>query len=89
MSLRIAVCNACGRASFPPPLLCPECGARDFREERAGGGTLEEWSDRGEVKLGSVRLPQGPVAIARLEGEPRQGAEVRLDEDGDVPVARA
>jgi uncharacterized OB-fold protein len=88
VSLRVAVCGACGRASFPPPFLCPACGAGDWREEEVATGTLEATSDRGDVRLGAVRLPQGPLAIARLEGDAQAGAEVSLDEDGDVPVAR-
>lgn len=89
MSLRVVVCGSCRRTSFPPPLLCPACGAREWREERVETGTLEAVADRGEVRLGAVRLPQGPVAIARVEGGAEPGTEVRLDEEGDVPVARA
>ena len=89
MSLRVAVCGMCGRASFPPPLLCPACGARDWREERVESGTLEAIADRGETRLGAVRLPQGPIAIARVEDGAEPGAAVRLDEQGDVPVASA
>ncbi|MCZ7589154.1 MAG: zinc ribbon domain-containing protein [Gaiella sp.] len=89
MSLRVAVCGSCGKASFPPPFLCPACGAREWREEEAASGTLEAVADRGEVRLGAVRLPQGPLAIARVEGDAEAGAEVSLSEDGDVPVARA
>lgn len=89
MSLRVAVCGSCGKASFPPPFLCPHCGARAWREEHVETGTLETVADRGEVRLGAVRLPQGPLAIARVEGDAQAGAEVSLTEDGDVPVARA
>lgn len=89
MSMRVALCNSCGRASFPPPLLCPQCGGRDFREAHADAGVLEAVSDRGEVRLGAVRLAQGPVAIARVEGDAQTRAEVQLSEDGDIPVARA
>ena len=88
MSLRVAVCAACGQASFPPPFLCPNCGAREWREVEAASGTLEALADRGDVRLGAVRLPQGPLAIARVEGDAQAGAEVSLSEDGDVPVAR-
>ena len=87
MSFRVAVCGSCGQASFPPPYLCPRCGAREWREERVDSGTLEALADRGEVRLGAVRLPQGPLAIARVEGDVQTGAEVSLSEDGDVPVA--
>jgi uncharacterized OB-fold protein len=89
VSLRIAVCGSCGSASFPPPFLCPACGAREWHEEQVATGTLEAVADRGEVRLGAVRLPQGPLAIARVEGDAQAGAEVELSEDGDVPVARA
>ncbi len=89
MSLRIAVCGSCGSASFPPPFLCPACGAREWHEEQVATGTLEAVADRGEVRLGAVRLPQGPLAIARVEGDAQAGAEVELSEDGYVPVARA
>ena len=87
MSLRIAVCGSCGQASFPRPFLCSNCGAREWREEEVASGTLEAVADRGEVRLGAVRLPQGPLAIARIEGDAQAGAEVQLSEDGDVPVA--
>jgi uncharacterized OB-fold protein len=89
VSLRIAVCGSCGSASFPPPFLCPACGAREWHEEQVATGTLDAVADRGEVRLGAVRLPQGPLAIARVEGDAQAGAEVELSEDGDVPVARA
>lgn len=89
MSLRVAVCGSCGQASFPPPYLCPRCGAREWREERVETGMLEAVSDRGEVRVGAVRLPLGPLAIARVEADAQAGAEVALSEDGDVPVARA
>ena len=89
MSARVFVCASCGRAVFPRRLLCPDCGGREFRDEQVETATLEDFSDRGEVKLGAVRAPSGPLLIARLEGDPRRGGEVSLGEDGDVPVARA
>jgi len=89
VSARIFVCESCGRAVFPRRLLCPDCGGSAFRDEQIETGTLEDFSDRGEVKLGVVRAAAGPLLIARVEGEPRRGGEVSLDEDGDVPVAHA
>ena len=89
MSFHVYVCGACGRTVFPRRLLCPRCGARDWRDETVESGTLEGLADRGEVKLGAVRLASGPLVIARVEGEPQAGAELSLDTDGDVPVARA
>lgn len=89
MSLRVAVCDSCGRAAFPPPLLCPHCSNRDWNDEQVDSGTLEAVSDLGEVRVGAVRLARGPVAIARVEGNARAGVEVQLTEDGGIPVARA
>ncbi len=85
----IVVCASCGRTSFPRRLLCPQCGGREFREEQAERGILEDFADRGEVKLGQVRA-RDAVLIARVEIDaPVRGAEVRLDWDGEIPVARA
>lgn len=88
MSLTVFVCDSCGRAAFPQRLLCPFCGARDWREEAVETGVLEAVADRGEVRLGAVRTALGPLAIARVEGQGKEGAEVLLGEDGEVPVAR-
>lgn len=88
MSLHVFICGSCGRAVFPERLLCPDCGARNWREERVDSGVLESVADRGDVRVGIVRTPPGPVAIVRVEGAAREGAEVPLDEDGQVPVAR-
>jgi len=89
VSARIFVCESCGRAVFPRRLLCPDCGSGAFRDEQIETGTLEDFSDRGEVKLGFVRVADGPLLVARVEGEPRRGGPVTLGEDGDVPVAHA
>jgi uncharacterized OB-fold protein len=88
VSLDVYVCGSCGHAVFPRRLLCPRCGTRDWREEPVESGTLEGLADRGEVKLGAVRVASGPLVIARVEGDPQPGSDVALDADGDVPVAR-
>lgn len=89
MSLRVVVCGSCGTVSFPPPFLCAVCGGREWREGESTSGVLEALSDRGEVRLGAVRLAEGPVVICRVEGDAQAGAGVVVSEDGDVPVARA
>ena len=89
MSASVFVCEACGRSMFPRRLLCPDCGGAAFRDEQIDTATLEDFADRGEVKLGVICAPSGPLLIARLEGNPRRGDELSLDQDGDVPVARA
>jgi uncharacterized OB-fold protein len=85
----IFVCESCGKEMFPRRLLCPQCGGRDFREERVERATLEDFADRGEVKLGQVRA-RDAILIARVEiDEPQRGMQVTLEMDGGVPVARA
>jgi uncharacterized OB-fold protein len=85
--MRVFVCDRCGRAVFPRRLLCPQCGAREWRDQTIATGVLEHASDRPGVRLGAVRTPLGPIAIARVDGDARPGAEVSLAEDGDIPVA--
>lgn len=87
MSLRVPVCAACGRSVFPRRLLCPDCGAADWSEEQVEGGVLEAAAER-EAKVGAVRTTLGPLAIVRVESGAMAGADVALDQDGDVPVAR-
>lgn len=87
MSLTVFVCESCGRAVFPHRFLCPGCGGGDWREEAVETGTLEAAAER-EVRVGAVRTPLGPLAIARVETDAQGGAEVALDQEGDTPVAR-
>jgi len=87
VSLRVFVCEGCGRAVFPRRLLCPDCGVAAWRDEQVEAGVLEAVTARGDVRVGAVRTPLGPLVIARVEGEQPAGAEVSLDADGDVPVA--
>jgi uncharacterized OB-fold protein len=87
VSLDLFVCASCGRAVFPRRLLCPDCGASEFRREPVETGVLEAAAER-EVRVGAVRTPLGPLAITRIEGAAKPGAEVSLDQDGDTPLAR-
>ena len=87
MSLRVFVCEGCGRAVFPRRLLCPDCGGAAWRGEQVESGVLEAVTARGDVRVGAVRTSLGPLVIARVEGEQQPGADVSLGEDGDVPVA--
>jgi uncharacterized OB-fold protein len=87
VSLRVFVCEGCGRAVFPRRLLCPDCGGAAWRDEQVEAGVLEAVTARGDVRVGAVRTPLGPLVIARVEGEQQPGANVSLGEDGDVPVA--
>lgn len=90
MSLSIPVCAACGTAVFPALLLCPSCAGSEWRLEPVDSGVLEGCTVTGRepVQVGLVRLPLGPLAVARVEGEAAVGDEVALDQEGLVPVAR-
>ncbi len=91
--LRIAVCASCGRAAWPAPLLCARCGGGRFEAVVSRRGTLEQATDLagpgGErLRLGSVRLEQGPLVVARCE-ELEVGAPVAMSEvDGVVWAGR-
>ncbi len=87
MSLTVFVCESCGRAVFPHRFLCPDCGGRAWREAPVETGELEAAAER-EVRVGAVRTPLGPLAIARVESDAAAGSEVSLDQEGDTPVAR-
>jgi uncharacterized OB-fold protein len=87
--MRIFVCGRCGRAVFPQRLLCPDCGARVWGETEVETGVIEAIADRADMRLAAVRTALGPLAIVRVEGDPQEGGEVSLDEDGEVPVARS
>lgn len=88
MSLRVFVCNSCGRAAFPQRLLCAGCGACDWYEDAVDSGVIEAVADRGEVQLGAVRTSLGPLVIARIEGDLATGSDVSFAQDGEVPIAR-
>jgi uncharacterized protein len=93
----ICICGACGHAVFPPRLLCPGCGASEWREEVAERGVVEEVTEalfrvRSEPvtrRLASVRTEVGPVVIARLLDDAEPGAAVSLAlSDGAVTAHR-
>ena len=85
----IWVCDSCGKTMFPKRLLCPHCGARELHEEQVESAILEDFADRGEVKLGQVRA-RDAILIARVEiDEPQRGQQVQLSVDDGIPVVRA
>jgi uncharacterized OB-fold protein len=85
MSFSVPVCNACGRAVFPPRVLCPACNGREWTAQETGG-VVEEVTERDGTRIASVRTDLGPVVIARLEADVPRGSSVALDADGGVPV---
>ncbi len=88
--LRVQLCEGCGYAVFPPRALCPRCGSRDWREEPAGPGTVEQVTTlRAGGLAASVALDAGPVVVARASEGLAPGARVTLDDQGGAPTARA
>jgi uncharacterized OB-fold protein len=72
----VTVCERCGWRGFPRRLWCPVCGADELGDEEVSAGIVEEATfvrrapGRGamDVRIGTVRLEGGGLAIARLEG---------------------
>jgi uncharacterized OB-fold protein len=96
--LQVVVCGSCGQVAFPPPLLCPRCGAQDWTEEPAGTGVAEQLTElrrvagselEQPVRLAAVRLARGPAVIARAAPDVAAGATVRirLDPEDGAPCA--
>jgi uncharacterized OB-fold protein len=87
-------CGSCELVVFPPRLLCPRCGSRDWRDTEIATGVVEQATTARSrrrpdgVALGAVRLSEGGVAIARLEDGASPGDEVVVDVRGAAIVAR-
>ncbi|MGH9028738.1 MAG: hypothetical protein ACRDV4_03905 [Acidimicrobiales bacterium] len=90
MSLSVPVCGSCGEAVFPAMLLCPRCAASEWRVEQVDRGILEGCTvlERDGIRVGLVRVPLGPLVVARVAGDLKVADEVALTEDAHVPLAR-
>jgi uncharacterized OB-fold protein len=75
--LEAGKCKACGFVAFPPRVVCPNCGAREFEPTKlADGGQLLTYT--------VIRVPPGPfedqapyaVGIADLDDGVRLTAQV-------------
>lgn len=92
--LGVCRCGRCEAFVFPARLLCPRCGSREWHDVQVARGVVEEATTvqrRGSedgIDLGSVRLPEGGVAIARLEGGATAGDDVSLEVRDGAIVAR-
>lgn len=93
----IASCRGCGAGYFPPRLICPRCGARDWTEILVIGGVVEEVTTvrravgdaaREPTVLASVRLDDGPRIIAGIPGSLAPGDRVTLSSEGQAVLAR-
>lgn len=99
----VDVCTRCGYAAHPPRIVCPRCGADDWRRQLADGVVGEttarpvtrcrrltsgEGLGDGETHLASIRTDLGAVVIARVPEGVRRGDRVRLQTEAGTVVAR-
>ena len=84
-----AVCTKCGKAFFPPRLVCDECGARDFETKAMGrDGTITTYT--------VIRVPPAPhvdqapfaVAVVEMDGGPKITTQVVDYDEGELEVGK-
>ena len=87
----LQVCEDCKTVIYPPRDCCPSClSARlPFRDVSRGGALLAEttvhtspepyFRERMPWRVGTVKLDAGPVMVAHLHGDTREGDRVRLE----------
>ncbi len=94
----VFVCSRCDYAAFPARLLCPRCGGEHWKRREVREGVVESRTRlhrapgrdyRPPVAVALVRVPEGPLVVARLEGELATGERVALALEGGAPVARS
>jgi NAD(P)-dependent dehydrogenase (short-subunit alcohol dehydrogenase family)/uncharacterized OB-fold protein len=86
----LQVCTDCAIVVYPPRDTCPAClSARlPYRDVDRGGTLVAEttvrvstdsyFRERMPWRVGTVKLDAGPVVVAHLHGDAREGARVRL-----------
>jgi NAD(P)-dependent dehydrogenase (short-subunit alcohol dehydrogenase family)/uncharacterized OB-fold protein len=86
----LQVCADCATVIYPPRDTCPAClSARlPYRDVDRGGTLVAEttvrvstdsyFRERMPWRVGTVKLDAGPVVVAHLHGDAREGARVRL-----------
>jgi NAD(P)-dependent dehydrogenase (short-subunit alcohol dehydrogenase family)/uncharacterized OB-fold protein len=86
----LQVCADCGAVIYPPRDACPSClSARlPYRDVASGGTLIAEttvrvspdpyFRERVPWRVGTVKLDAGPMVVAHLHDDSREGARVRL-----------
>ena len=94
--LPIWVCSACAHAVFPARLLCARCGGSEWRRNDVSEGVVEESTvlrrapgaaALDPVPVGSVRVADGVLVVARIEAGMEEGAAVQLQYRAGIPLA--
>jgi NAD(P)-dependent dehydrogenase (short-subunit alcohol dehydrogenase family)/uncharacterized OB-fold protein len=87
----LQVCLDCNTVIYPPRDACPSClSARiPFRDVDPAGTLVAEttvrtstepyFRERTPWRIGTIRLDAGPVIVAHLHGDAREGERVRLE----------
>jgi flavin reductase (DIM6/NTAB) family NADH-FMN oxidoreductase RutF len=95
--LFVSVCLPCGYVAFPERLLCPHCGEERWKLREVREGLVESRTRlhrapgrdyRPPVAIALVRVPGGPLVVARLESEVPTSRVVTLALERGAPVAR-
>jgi uncharacterized OB-fold protein len=80
--LEAAKCKKCGRIAFPPRLICPNCGSKQFQTEKLPDtGTLLTYTIIRVAPSQFVDEAPYAVGIIELEGGTRLTAQI-----ADVPL---
>ena len=82
--MELQCCGGCGAFQYPPGPGCPRCLGTDLRWDRlCGGGTIVSWvvfhrqylpAYPAPYNAIAVRLDEGPLMIANLEGPAPSGS---------------
>jgi uncharacterized OB-fold protein len=92
----VDACVHCGHEVFPVRLVCPRCGGSEWGRNDVSEGVVEESTllrrapgepELDPVYVGSVRVADGVIVVARLEAGVEDGAAVRLQYREGIPVA--
>jgi NAD(P)-dependent dehydrogenase (short-subunit alcohol dehydrogenase family)/uncharacterized OB-fold protein len=87
----LQVCEDCKTVIYPPRDCCPACLSvrLPFRDVERGGVLVAEttvqissepyFRERTPWRVGTVKLDAGPLVVAHLHGDTREGQRVRLD----------
>jgi NAD(P)-dependent dehydrogenase (short-subunit alcohol dehydrogenase family)/uncharacterized OB-fold protein len=86
----LQVCTECGTVLYPPRDACPACLSPrlSYRDVDNRGALLAEttvrvstdsyFRERLPWRIGTIKLDAGPLLVAHLHGDAREGARVRL-----------
>ena len=86
----LQLCEACAKATYPPRDRCPTCwGELTWKDQPKGAVIKAETTITATTdlffrehlpwRIGSVRLDAGPMAIAHLHGDVKQGEHVQME----------